>query len=259
LGAQAKKRADKDELGTMPQFSNNLPCLFGAALVINLPERTDRLRAIQAEFKAAGWDNVRLVPGIKFVDAAGFKTPSWRGCFHAHLACLEIAQAENLASVLILEDDIALTSALPRLMPSIIDAVRELPWDYLYFGHEASGDIPRANRTTERVTFEKATKEFIGGHFYAVRKRIIPRLILHFERLANGRPGDNDFGPMLPDGAHNTFRRHNHDVRTFLANPKLAWQSSSRSDIAPRAIDSIRSLRPLISVARRIKGLVGRI
>jgi glycosyl transferase family 25 len=243
----------------MTQFSNKLPALFGAALVINLPERTDRLHAMNAEFKAAGWDDFRVVPGIKFDDAAGFKSTAWRGCFHAHFACLKIAHAENLDSVLIFEDDIVLTRAFPNLMPSIIGAVRELPWDYLYFGHEETGDIPRASRTAERVTFEKPTKEFVGGHFYAVRKRILPRLIAHFERLANGQPGDHDFGPMLPDGAHNTFRRHNRDVQTFIANPKLGWQSSSRSDITPRAIDSIQPLRPLISVARRIKRIVQRI
>ena len=116
-----------------------------------------------------------------------------------------------------------------------------------------------ADRAAERVTFEKSTKEFIGGHFYVVRKRILPRVIAHFERLATGRPGDDDFGPMLPDGAHNTFRRHNPDVQMFLANPKLGWQSASRSDITPRAIDSVESLRPLMSVARRIKRIVQRI
>jgi glycosyl transferase, family 25 len=239
--------------------THKLPDLFGATLVINLPERTDRLQAMNAEFQALGWNGVRVVPGLKFDDAAGFKKPSWRGCFLAHLACLKIAQAENLDSVLVLEDDIVLTRAFPQLMPSITKAVADLPWDYLYFGHEESGDYPNADRATKRVTFEKSTKEFIGGHFYAVRQRILPRVIAHFERLAKGRPGDDDFGPMLPDGAHNTFRRHNPDVQMFLANPKLGWQSASRSDITPRAIDSVHTLRPLISVARRIKRIVQRI
>jgi glycosyl transferase family 25 len=243
----------------MTENRKTLPDLFGAALVINLPERTDRLQAMNAEFQALGWNGVRVVAGMKFDDAAGFNKPSWRGCFHAHLACLKIAQAENLDSVLVLEDDIVLTRAFPQLMPPIVKAVDELPWDYLYFGHEESGDYPRATRTTRQVSFEKSSKEFIGGHFYVVRKRILARLIAHFERLANGRPGDDDFGPMLPDGAHNTFRRHNPDVQMFIASPKLGWQSASRSDITPRAIDGVQSLRPLISVARRIKRIVQRI
>ena len=237
----------------MSRSDATLSSLFGAALVINLPERNDRLRLIQAEFKAARWDNVRVVPGITFDDPAGFPFKSWRGCFHSHLTCLKIADAENLDSVLILEDDLTLTSALPRVMPSIIAAAKSLPWDFLYFGHEESGNIPRASRTTKRITFERPTKEFIQAHFYAVRKRIIPRLIAHFERLANGQSGDDDFGPMLPDGAYNTFRRHNPDVQTFISNPKVGWQGSSRSDITPRSFDGIQSLRPLISVSRRIK------
>src|ERR1039458_872273 len=169
---------------------------FGAALVINLPERVDRRKSAEKEFRKARWKNVHFFPALKFDDPAGFKFSSWRGCFHSHLACLRFAHESRLDNILVLEDDIALSPAIPKLTPAIIETIRKLNWDFLYFGHEETGDISRANSHTERIIFERCNVEFLTAHFYAVNKRIIPRLIAHFERLANGVPGDHEFGPM---------------------------------------------------------------
>ena len=45
---------------------------------------------------------------------------------------------------------------------------------------------------------------------------------------------------MPIDGAFNIFRRINHDVQTLIAQPKISWQLSSRSDITPRSFDKFR-------------------
>ena len=63
---------------------------FGAAYLINLPERKDRLKSATAEFARAGWrlgpDAVQLYAAQKFTDRAGFPgSASVRGCFHSHI------------------------------------------------------------------------------------------------------------------------------------------------------------------------------
>ena len=236
----------------------SLPGYFGAALVINLAERGDRRIFVEREFQKVGWKEYKFFPALRFDDAAGFQLPSWRGCFTSHLECLRLAQKQQLENILILEDDLTLSSSIQRLTPEIIAAVRKLDWDFLYFGHEATGNIRRATQRTNSVAFEPCTSEIRTAHFYAVNGRIIPALIAHFERNASTIPGDQHFGPMLPDGAYNTFRRYNRNVTTYIANPKLGWQRPSRSDITPHRFDGITALRPFISFVRDIKQLLTR-
>jgi glycosyl transferase family 25 len=236
----------------------SLPSFFDAALIINLAERTDRRKLAENEFKKAGWNDYQFFPASRFEDAAGFKFASWRGCFYSHLGCFRIAQKQKLKNILIFEDDIALSSSIQQLTPTMIEDIRKLEWDFLFFGHEQTGDIPRATRRTGRVDFEICDIQIQTTHFYAVNTRIISRLIAHFEKLANGVPGDNEFGPMPADGALNTFRRQNKDVITYIAKPKLGWQRPSRSDIAPGRLDSVSSLRPIIDYARKFKHFLSR-
>src|SRR5580700_8014626 len=125
-----------------------LPSYFGAALVINLAERIDRRRSVERQFRNVAWTDYSFFPALRFDDAAGFELPSWRGCFTSHLECLRLAQQQQLENVLIFEDDIALSPSILRLTPLIIATIRKLDWDFLYFGHEMTGDIARATTTT---------------------------------------------------------------------------------------------------------------
>ena len=156
-----------------------------------------------------------------------------------------------------LEDDITFSPALPRLTPSIIARLDDTAWDFIYFGHEETGDIPRATPDIppNEFAFETTSHVIHTTHFYAVSGRIIRRVVAHLERLANGPEGDPEFGPMPIDGALHIFRRQNPDVRTFVAVPKLGWQRPSRSDIMPRRFDKIRIARPFVSAIRELKYL----
>jgi hypothetical protein len=237
----------------------NLVKYFGAAYLINLPERTDRLESANRQLARVGWQigpaDVQLFPAKNFTERAGFPSAAACGCFHSHLECLRQAHRDNKASVLILEDDIALSSSLARLTPSIISRLESVRWDFLYLGHEATGSIPPTHRKMkeDELRFEAWTQEIRTTHFYAVRGRILPALIAHLDLVAAGREGDQELGPMPIDGAYNIFRRRNNDVRCFIAHPKLGWQRSSRSDITPRKFDSWSFLRPITAVARNLK------
>jgi len=231
---------------------------FGGAYLINLPERLDRLKSTKAQLIRVGWDigpgGIEIFPALRFANRAGFPSVGSRGCFYSHLECLEQAYAEGRHSVLILEDDIALSPALPRLTSSIVSRLQTLQWDFVYFGHYGTGDVPVARRNTEEneLRLDLWMEGIFTTHFYGVSARILPRLIAHLRKLAYGPPGDQEAGPMPLDGAYNIFRRKNADVRCVIAHPRMGWQASFRSDIAPHLLDRWTVLRPVNSILREL-------
>ena len=245
--------------GRMEHFRmDSLPSLFGVTYLINLPERRDRLKSATKQLARVGWDigseGVQLFPARRYTDPAGFPTAPTRGCFQSHLDCLRRAEAAGCRSVLLLEDDIAISTSVPRLIPSIKTLLETQRWDFIYFGHSETGNFPLARRDTKDVRFDLWNDELRTTYFYGVSSRIFRKLIAHLELVASGRPGDQEMGPMPVDGAYNIFRRKNPDVRCLIANPKLGWQLSSRSDIAPPGtLDSFIVLRPMSGVLRSFK------
>ena len=85
-----------------------------------------------------------------------------------------MARAEKRRSVLILEDDVAFSSALPRLTPALVAQLDSLDWDIVFFGHFGTGDIPdaRPNTAPDDLKLVPWTGEIQGMHFYAVNGRI---------------------------------------------------------------------------------------
>jgi glycosyl transferase family 25 len=240
---------------------NSLPSLFGATFLINLPERVDRLKSAKVQFVRAGWEigpsGVEIFAALRYQEAAGFPNAATRGCFQSHLQSLRLAHGRRASSVLLVEDDIALSTALPNLMPSIKARLATQEWDFIYFGHYGTGNISSAGRETnaDELVFDEWTGEILTTCFYGVRGQVLPRLIDHLDKHANGRTGDQEAGPMPIDGAYNIFRRNNRDIRCLIAHPKLGWQNSSRSDITPHALDKLPILRSARGLLRKLKQL----
>jgi len=243
---------------------NNLPSFFGVSYLINLPERADRLKSAKKQFKRVGWQigplEVNIFQALRYVEPKGFPSAPVRGCFHSHLECLRAAHARTCRSVLILEDDIALSTSLPRLTPAIWPRLAAEDWDFVYFAYSGIDPVPTADRyTREReFRFDEWTGTLETTSFYGINARILPRLIAHLSNLSNGQQGDQEAGPMPIDGAYNIFRRNNPRVRCLIARPALGWQMPSRSDISPHALDKIAFLRPVNSAVRKLKQ-VGRL
>jgi GR25 family glycosyltransferase involved in LPS biosynthesis len=233
---------------------------FDVAYLVNLPERTDRLKAATRELANVGWTlgagGVQLYPAQKLTERAGFPSPEIRGCFQSHLDCIRMAHLQGKKSLLMIEDDFALTSTIGALTPSIISQLEAKRWDFFYLGHEYTGPIPSANSQTTEVKLVPFGAEIRTTHCYAINGRIFSRLLEHLERVAAGVEGDQEFGPMPIDGAFNIFRRINSDVQTLIAQPKICWQLSSRSDITPRSFDRIPWLRPFIRTLRNVKATI---
>ena len=159
--------------------------------------------------------------------------------------------------MLVLEDDIALSSSLPRLTSSIRALLAGQQWDFVYFGHYATGGIPLASRdmNESELSFHLWAAEILAAEFYGVSGRILRRLITHLEKLSCGQPGDQEAGPMPVDGAYNIFRRNNPDIRCLIACPRLGRQLPSRSDITPHLLDNFTLIRPIGNVLRKYKQL----
>src|SRR5262245_9539674 len=140
----------------------SLLTLCPAAYVINLPERTDRLRAVMSEFKRAGWDagenGVQVFAVRRSAVTGSFPGIGERGAFFSHLGCLHDARQRTDASghrnLMLLEDDVAFASSLPQLTSSILRQLADQPWDFCYLGHEQTGEIPRADARTTAVRLE---------------------------------------------------------------------------------------------------------
>jgi hypothetical protein len=81
----------------------------------------------------------------------------------------------------------------------------------------------------------------------------LPALVEGLERIASREFGHPDGGPMHVDGAYSTLRVQNENLRTLAFFPTMGYQRSSRSDIYEQWFDGIQVLRPLVSVARKIK------
>ena len=230
--------------------------MFPAAYLINLPERKDRLRSAKKELGKVGWvlgpQGVKLYPAQKFKERGTFPNVGCRGTFCSHLACLHDAHQQGERNVILLEDDIVLTSSVPHLTSSIMRQLEETQWDFCYLGHEQTGPVRNANSKTADVRLLPYRGHILQAHFVLINGRILSRLIRHLERVLAGTEGDQEYGPMPVDGAYNIFRR-NADVHTLIADPKLGWQRPSRSDITPSVFDSWGALRPITSAVRHLR------
>lgn len=209
---------------------------FDRIRIINLPTRTDRRREMTAELERLGVardPRIQFVDGILVTDQAPFRAPGEKGVFLAHLKILkEAAAAEE--NVLILEDDVDFAAGAAD-WNGVIDC------DIAYGGYEASNPA------------DLQQSDIIGAHCMGFSPRATKALVPFLERLLSRE------SPPPIDGAYVWFRRQNPDFVTKFANPTIAAQRPSRSDIAKlRLFDRLRVLRGPISLARSAKRKLNR-
>ncbi|QNN65320.1 glycosyltransferase family 25 protein [Sphingomonas rhizophila] len=204
---------------------------FDRIRIINLASRPDRRREMQGELARVGLGDD---PRVGFFDAVASDSASpWRakgerGVFLSHLAILQEA-AKSGESVLILEDDADFTPALADLH---VDPGTQI----FYGGYDATSPGPLVD------------SDIVGAHCMGFSRDIVPLLVAFLEPL------QAHHSPPPIDGAYVWYRRAHPETRTQFAEPVVAVQRPSRSDIAhPKQIDRIPVLRALAPVARRAK------
>lgn len=209
---------------------------FDRIRIINLAHRTDRRSQMKAELARIGLGGdprVAFFDAIASDSAAPWRANGERGVFLSHLGVLREAAAAG-ESVLILEDDADFTAAVSTV------ALKE-GVEIFYGGFEASD--PQSPETSD----------IVGAHCMGFSAGMVGKLVAFLEPLLVHE------SPPPIDGAYVWFRRAFPEVRTQFADPVVAVQRPSRSDIAGlRLFDRVPGVRDAVSIARRGKRLLGR-
>jgi hypothetical protein len=233
---------------------NPIP-LFSRCEIVNLPQRTDRRREMDAELARfslhADGRRLRYFPAIRPDHAGDFPSLGARGCFLSHLAIIDAAIADGLPDVLVMEDDLAFAPLLAHFPASACEQLALGDWDFAYFGHvhpvgaSHSGRVPALQPSTEPLA---------TTHFYALNGRILRPLREHLAACLT-RPSGHPLGsPMHVDGAYSLFRAAHPGCVTLIATPSLGHQRSSRSDIfANKWYDRLPGTRHLAAAARQLR------
>lgn len=239
-----------------PSSARQLLAGFDRITVVNLPERTDRRREMEAELEKVGIDaaDIRLhfFAAKRPTEQGYWPSLGARGCFQSHLEILQQAQRDGLRNILVVEDDCDFTDRPAAQCEAMFRALGTTDWDLCYLGH------PEALDDAEPGTWVAHTRPFQQSHCYAVNGRAFGRLVEFLEAITRRPEGHPLGGPQHYDGALNMFRQQNPDIITLLAAPSLAHQRSSKSDIFEHWYDNVPGLRQLFALRRalmkRLKG-----
>jgi glycosyl transferase, family 25 len=194
--------------GSSPAFAE----FFPHRVCINLDRRPERWERMQARFAAAGMGTVERFPAV---DGRGGVPASWPfssgayGCLQSHLAVVREARAQELESILIMEDDVIFAEEFHN---QFRERVRGLPddWDMLFFGclHYEPPEPVAPGLGRLRISF--------STFMYAVRRKVYDAFIFLNER------------ERYPVDRTNIILQKRSRCYCFM--PHLAWVDDSYSD-----------------------------
>ena len=123
----------------------SLDNLFDRVICINLHDRTDRWTQFCNRIDKIDWP-FRQPERFRAINGKICMPPDWMrnryrecegawGCYQSHVRILEDALLDNVAKLLILEDDAVFVSNFAHHVGTFLDEVTD-EWDHLYFGGE---------------------------------------------------------------------------------------------------------------------------
>lgn len=242
------------------EMKPNINTFFGQVFIINLTSRPDRRREMQTQLERIGLSlnspRVVLFQAIRPDDPGGFPTLGARGCFMSHLAVLREARDKGLASVLILEDDFNFCDNFAVKFDTVAEGLGSTDWGIFYGSYHLNAPPPGA----VAACFAAEPALAIGtSAMLAVNGPHIAPLVHYLEAMLRRPAGDPAGGPMHIDGAYCWFRLSHPEVSTWLANPPLGYQRSSRTDVhALRWFDRAGWVRQLVAGFRRLQNKLRR-
>lgn len=127
-------------------------------IVINLPERSDRLIQFNEEYNKIFEDKYTIIEGVK-------NRLPFKGIAQAHLNCINYAKNNKLDNILIMEDDLKIVGS--NTINYINDCLYNIPdeYDILLGGVYTSAQLINYNQ------YWSQTKDFSGLQFYIVNKK----------------------------------------------------------------------------------------
>lgn len=230
---------------------------FDRIYIVNLPERSDRRREMNAELARLGLavdgKRIRYFRAVRPADAGDFPSLGARGCFMSHLEILREARGDGLENVLVLEDDLSIDLRLAEAQPEMLSQLQSRNWDFAYIGH-----VENTEALTQPV-WQVSNSPMATTHCYALSHRAIGEVLEHLEACLTRKPGHPLGSPMHVDGAYSLLRMRSPHLKTLMAVPSLGGQRSSRSDIYPNKwYDRLPFFQQLAGLARGGKNWVGR-
>lgn len=230
---------------------------FERTYVINLPHRTDRRRETEAELQRFAAPQARIVwlAATQDSDPHGFPSAGAYGCFQSHARALREARQDGLSNVLVLEDDILISSRLLEVWPVIERTLSTMDWDIVSLGYPA--DHPPGDDVGEALV--RFDTEVTMAHCYAINGRALATFTDFLSVLEGRERGHPDGGKMHFDGAINVFIWQHPDAVRLCSRENLVQQRSSRSDIAtPSWADRAPVPDAVVSRLRSLKNVVRR-
>ena len=225
--------------------------VFARVYAINLPSRKDRRLQVITELRSLGVSfrpgHVELLEAVRPEATDGFPTIAERGCFLSHVSAVRNAQMAGVETVLILEDDVRFTPAMRSHGERMLQELASRDWDIAFLGH---GGPPLQNPD---FTWHPLTDRGFGTHCYAVHRRVFARLLNYMDAVAHRPPGHPEGGRMNVDAVYSMFCALHPDVKAVQAQPTLAIQRSSPSDISPQWFDHTPGLLHVARMARVLR------
>lgn len=232
---------------------------FDLVLVINLVRRADRRREMLAQLKNVDHEvggHIQWFPAVEPAEPAGFRTIGARGCFLSHLGCIRQAIRQGAGSLLILEDDANFRRDYMALQGAVCSALETEDWGMFYGGGSVMGNGGTAQMVAPGVAVLVDGAAIQCAHCVAVHGDRLRELEVCLSGMLERPAGDARGGPMDVDGAYAWFQEQA-GVRVLLAEPQLAYQRPSASDITPGRLDDVSWLRYPLQLARALKRRLG--
>lgn len=224
---------------------------FDRVRIINLSSRKDRRQETESEFKRYGFpintEKVGFFDAVCPASPEGFPSSGVRGCFLSHMKIVEEAEKQGLNNILILEDDICFSKYILEYGAVAIEGLEKIDWDIAYFGHALG------NKSSE-IAWREINEPMLLAHFYALNGKSIHDFHQFLQRILERPPGHPDGGPMHYDGALNTFKKHNPNIKAYYFSQNLGYQRPSRTNLHEVSfLDRYHVLNPVMSFFRKIK------
>ena len=186
-------------------------------VVINLPERTERLFEFDKEFAKLFSDEYEVVMGVR-------KQPVHLGIAEAHLNCIRLAKENKWDKVLIMEDDLLIQS--DKAKEYMESALKKAPkdWDILL------GGIYWAKYLTPENKYWSEVGEFCALHWYLVHEKAYDKLLTydgsnHYDRWVGLQPLKkyvvNKFFAIQKDGYSDNVNKITDYNSTYLRKFEL--------------------------------------
>lgn len=213
--------------------------------VINLPHRTDRRDEMEAQLKRVNW-TAEFTSAPRPDEPGGFSSIGAHGCFLSHLQVLKLALGRRVDRLFILEDDLNFSTNFLTDWPAAEAELDRRDWSMFY-------PAP-VNEVAHGLTAVDGATKFRCTHFVVINGPSLPMLVEGLEQILLRPPGHPLGGPMHVDGAYNTLRRQDENLKTLTYGPPLGYQRPSLSDIAELGFaDRTAILRPAVAVIRKLR------